>query len=77
MDAEKLTKAVNQMIINDMIELESVGCLLDTDVGSVYPILKNGEPDWENEFSLLDEVSDEWIHTLSEKDFKICKDFLQ
>lgn len=73
-----LTNAVNQMIINGFHKLESVGCLLDSDVGSVYPMNEDGSPDWENETNLYqDEVSYEWLDALSEIDYQKIKPFLQ
>jgi hypothetical protein len=71
-----LTNAVNQMIINGFHKLESVGCLLDSDVGSVYPMNEDGTPDWNCEISLIDdEVNSEWWETLSPEDYKLCKEF--
>ena len=73
-----LTNAVNQMIINGFHKLESVGCLLDSDVGSVYPMNEDGTPDWSLEISLIDdEVSYEWLDALSEVDYQKIKPFLQ
>ena len=73
-----LTNAVNQMIINGFQKLESVGCLLDSDVGSVYPMNEDGTPDWSLEISLIDdEVSYEWLDALSEVDYQRIKPFLQ
>ena len=73
-----LTNAVNQMIINGFDKLESVGCLLDSDVGSVYPMNEDGTPDWSLEISLIDdEVSYEWLDALSEVDYQRIKPFLQ
>ena len=73
-----LTNAVNQMIINGFHKLESVGCLLDSDVGSVYPMNEDGTPDWSLEISLIDdEVSYEWLDALSEVDYQRIKPFLQ
>ena len=71
-----LTDAVNQMIINGMIKLESVGCLLDSDVGSVYPMNEDGTPDWNLEISLIDdEVASDWWEALSSEDYELCKEF--
>lgn len=73
-----LTNAVNEMIINGFHKLESVGCLLDSDVGSVYPMNEDGTPDWSLEISLIDdEVSYEWLDALSEVDYQKIKPFLQ
>ena len=71
-----LTNDVNQMIINGFHKLESVGCLLDSDVGSVYPMNEDGTPDWNCEISLIDdEVNSEWWEALSPEDYKLCKEF--
>ena len=73
-----LTNAVNQMIINGFDKLESVGCLLDSDVGSVYPMNEDGTPDWSLEISLInDEISYEWLDALSEVDYQRIKPFIQ
>ena len=51
----------------------SVGCYLDSDVGSVYPIyIRNGEEkDYNLEISLYeDEVSLEMIESLSPEDYE-------
>ncbi len=73
-----LTNAVNQMIINGFDKLESVGCLLDSDVGSVYPMNEDGTPDWSLEISLInDEINYEWLDALSEVDYQRIKPFLQ
>ena len=77
-DMTDLTLAVNEMYSNSLIELPSVGCLLDGDVGSVYPQMEDGTPDTECEISLLnDEVSHEWLDALSEVDYLKVKPFLQ
>ena len=74
---EDFSKAVNMMIVNGFDVLESVGCLLDSDVGSVYPMNEDGSPDWDNEINLYqDEVSDEWINSLSKKDLNLIKPFI-
>jgi hypothetical protein len=77
-DMTDLTSSVNQMYSNSLIELPSVGSLLDGDVGSVYPQMEDGSPDWDCEISLLeDEVSHEWLDALSEVDYLKVKPFLQ
>jgi len=74
---EDFSKAVNMMIVSGFDVLESVGCLLDSDVGSVYPMNEDGSPDWDNEINLYqDEVSDEWINSLSKKDLNLIKPFI-
>ena len=75
---EDFSKAVNMMIVNGFDVLESVGCLLDSDVGSVYPMNEDGSPDWDCEISLYDdEVSSEWIESLSKEDYELVKPYIQ
>jgi len=50
-----------------LIELESVGCVVDPDTCEVYPLFENGEIDFENAVSLY-ETTDEWFEALSEYD---------
>ena len=50
-----------------MIELESVGSVINPQNGMVYPQLTNGLPDLECGVE-LEEVSDEWIDALSDSD---------
>ena len=60
MNSKDFLKAINNLIVSGFDKLESVGCLLDSDVGSVYPMNEDGSPDWSNEINLYqDEVSDE------------------
>lgn len=77
MNSKDFSKAVNMMIVSGYDKLESVGCFLDSDVGSVYPIyVENGEEkcDFNLEISLAeDEVSSEWIESLSPEDYEKCK----
>ena len=53
-----------------MIELESVGSVIDPQNGIVYPQLTNGMPDMECGVE-LEEVSDEWFDALSEDDLNL------
>ena len=50
-----------------LIELESVGCVVDPDTCEVYPLFENGAIDFENAVSLY-ETTDEWFEALSEYD---------
>jgi len=74
------TETINKLIVNGYDKLESVGCYLDSDVGSVYPIyIENGEEkcDYNLEISLYeDEVSSDWIESLSPEDYEKCKVWL-
>lgn len=66
------------MKTNNLIELKSVDCYLDKDKGIIYPINKNNTPDFNCEISLFkDEVSLEWITSLSKEDIKECYPFLE
>ena len=78
MNSKDFSKAINNLIVSGFDKLESVGCLLDSDVGSVYPMNEDGAPDWSNEINLYqDEVSDEWVKSLSKEDIKKCYPFLE
>ena len=74
------TETINKLIVSGYDKLESVGCYLDSDVGSVYPIyIENGEEkcDYNLEISLYeDEVSSDWIESLSPEDYEKCKVWL-
>ena len=74
------TETINKLIVSGYDKLESVGCFLDSDVGSVYPIyIENGEEkgDFNLEISLYeDEVSSDWIESLSPEDYEKCKVWL-
>jgi hypothetical protein len=50
-----------------MIELESVGCVIDPETGIVYPLFENGAIDLGNgvEFECLDQ---DWLDQLSGDD---------
>ena len=80
MNSKDFSKAINNMIVSGYDKLESVGCFLDSDVGSVYPIyIENGEEkcDFSLEISLFeDEVSSDWIESLSPEDYEKCKVWL-
>ena len=71
------TKTINNMIISGFTPLNSVGSLLDSDTGTIYPQLENGNPDWDCPISLYDdEVSAEWLDSLSNEDYKTIEPFL-
>ena len=53
-----------------MIELESVGSVIDPQDGIVYPLFHNGAIDLGNGVE-LEEVSDEWFDSLSEDDMNL------
>jgi len=53
-----------------MIELESVGSVIDPQDGIVYPLFQNGAIDLGNGVE-LEEVSDEWFDSLSEEDMNL------
>ena len=55
------------MTVIKMIELESVGSVVDPKENIVYPLFENGAIDLGNGVE-LDEVSDEWFESLSEYD---------
>jgi hypothetical protein len=63
------------MIGIKLIELKSVGSLLDPDTGCIYPQFSGSDlPDLSCEISLYDdEVSSEWWESLSKEDFEKCK----
>lgn len=50
-----------------LIELESVGCVVDPDTLEVYPLYGSGAIDFGNAVSLYD-TSEEWFEALSEGD---------
>ena len=53
-----------------MIELESVGSVIDPQDGIVYPLFENGAIDLGNGVE-LEEASDEWFDGLSENDLNL------
>ena len=70
------TKTINNLIMSGLIELKSVGSLLDTDVGVIYPQNEDGTPDYNCPISLYDdEVAADWWESLSDEDYKICKPY--
>ena len=72
------TKTINGMIVSGFTPLNSVGSLLDSDTGVIYPQLEDGNPDWDCPISLYDdEVSSEWIDSLSDGDYELVKPYIQ
>ena len=67
------------MIGIKLIELKSVGSLLDPDTGCIYPQFSGSDlPDLDLEISLYDgEVSFEWIDELSKEDYELVKPYIQ
>ena len=64
--------------MSGLIELKSVGSLLDSDIGCIYPQNEDGSPDYGCEISLYDdEVSAEWLDELSEEDYELVKPYIQ
>ena len=53
-----------------LIELESVGCVVDPDTLEVYPLYGSGAIDFGNAVSLY-ETSEEWFNALSEYDINL------
>jgi hypothetical protein len=71
------SETINKFIMSGLTELKSVGSYLDTDIGVIYPIEEDGTPDYGCSISLYDdEVSSEWIESLSDEDYNICKPYL-
>jgi hypothetical protein len=66
------------MIGIKLVELKSVGSLLDPDTGCIYPQFSGSElPDLSCETSLLDdEVSADWYESLSKEDYELVKPFI-
>jgi hypothetical protein len=50
-----------------LIELESVGSVINPTEAVVYPLLENGSIDWDCGVH-IDEVTDEWFEALSSYD---------
>ena len=73
------TVIMSDMIGIKLIELKSVGSLLDPDTGCIYPQFSGSDlPDLSLEISLYDgEVSAEWYDELSPEDYELVKPFIQ
>lgn len=55
-----------------LVELKSVGSLIDVKKGLIYPQYENGKADFSNPISLRDEeVSSDWYESLSPQDYKV------
>jgi len=69
------------MIGLNLVELPSVGSLLDTDTGCIYPqygVEKDYSPDLSCEISLYDdEVASDWYDELSKEDYELVKPYIQ
>jgi len=69
------------MIGLNLVELPSVGSLLDRDTGCIYPqygVDKGEGPDLSCEISLWDgEVAMDWYDMLSEVDMELVKPYIQ
>ena len=51
-------------------ELNSVGCVVDTETLNIYPmLLKGGYDTYEGSKVHIDDVDVEWFHSLSDDDF--------
>ena len=71
------SETINKFIMSGLTELKSVGSYLDEDIGVIYPIEEDGTPDYGCSISLYDdEVSSEWIESLSDEDYNVCKPYL-
>ena len=67
------------MIGIKLIELKSVGSLLDPDTGCIYPQFSGSDlPDLSCEISLYDgEVAADWYEELSPEDYELVKPYIQ
>lgn len=64
----------------NLVELKSVGSIIDLSKGIVYPQLNDSDSIYEYDMgcpiSLIDdEVSSDWWEALSPKDYKLCSKF--
>ena len=59
----------------DLKELESVGSAIDTKLGMIYPMYVDGTHDEEMGVHLED-IDDEWFHSLSSEDNIIVNDVM-
>ena len=58
-----------------IVELNSVGCVIDTETLFTYPQYKDGE--YNEEYPIhLDEVTEEWFMSLDDYDFGTIKNLL-
>ena len=64
-------------ITNTLIELKSVGSVLDTETGYIYPLNQDDTVDYTFGISLKnEEVSSDWYNGLSVEDLKKVDNFL-
>lgn len=57
-----------------LVELKSVGSLIDVKKGLIYPQYDNGKADFSNPISLRDEeASSDWYESLSPQDYKVVE----
>jgi hypothetical protein len=59
------------MSLENGIKLESVGCVLDSNTGIVYPMLADGTTDLEDDGVHLEDVTEEWGEALSVDDMTL------
>lgn len=58
-----------------IVELNSVGCVIDTETLFTYPQYKDGE--YNEEYPIhLDEITEEWFMSLDDYDFGTIKNLL-
>lgn len=61
----------------NLVELKSVGSMVDLESGIIYPQNEDGSPDLDMDISLYDdEVSAEWLDSLSNEDYTTIEPFL-
>ena len=58
-----------------MVNLKSVGCVIDEETLITYPVKKNGKADLNNGIHLT-ETCEEWNKALTHKDFMACCDLM-
>ena len=69
---EKYFEYKNRFAKGGLVELKSVGSLIDVKKGLIYPQYENGKADFSNPISLRDEeVSSDWYESLSPQDYKV------
>lgn len=57
-------------IKNMIVELHSVGCVIDTETLNTYPMLEEGGYDKDEGTKVhIDDIEDEWFDNLSDSDF--------
>ena len=60
-----------------LVELKSVGCVLDPDTAEVYPLFENGGIDLGSGVSLYeDPMPGDWIDALNEEDLEVVKKYV-